>query len=76
MTFNGARIIENTAIAFETAWAHMSRIQRPFCNQIQTTRRTVKAVPTVNSFPCITYTKNAVSETKMGAHAQISEKRT
>lgn len=37
---------------------------------------TVKAVPTVNSFPCITYTKKAVTDTRVGAMLQTKENST
>lgn len=40
------------------------------------TIRTVKAVPIVNSFPCATYTRNDVAETKLGAQFHIKINRT
>ncbi len=47
-----------------------------FHKEKKTRVHTVKAVPTVNWLPRITYTKNAVHDTKIGAVDQIKEKHT
>lgn len=57
----------------------MAYVQIPYSVHINSAimkQRTVNAVPMVSSFPCITYAKNAVSETRSGAHNQTNERRT
>lgn len=62
-------IIWNKAIAYQKG-LHQ-RLDLGLCAV-----HTVKAVPMVSSFPCATYTKNAETDTRIGAHVQMSEKTT
>ena len=63
------RIMLNSAIAYEKQLNDVLQLHH-------SRWLTVKAVPTVNWLPCITYAKNAVTETRIGAMLHMRENST
>ena len=64
----GRRIIWNSAIDLREV---SIKARAPMSKQCQPT---VNAVPMVSSLPWAIYVKNAVTETRIGAHVQMSER--